>query len=154
MIVYLVAALLGVIAGLRSMTAPAVTSWAASLGLLGVAGTPLAFMAAVVTPWIFTALALGELVVDKLPATPSRKILPAFGARVLAGALCGATIGAASGALAPAAITGALGAVAGTYGGAWVRGRLAAAFGRDLPAALLEDLFAVGGGALVVAVLL
>jgi uncharacterized membrane protein len=33
--------------------------------------------------------------------------------------------------------------VAGTLGGAAVRGKLAAAFGRDLPAALLEDVAAI-----------
>jgi uncharacterized membrane protein len=36
---------LGVVAGLRSMTAPAIVSWAARLGGLHLAGTPLAFLA-------------------------------------------------------------------------------------------------------------
>ena len=48
-------------------------------------------------------------------------------------------------------IAGIIGAVVGTYGGAAVRGRLAAAFGKDLPAALIEDVVAVGGALLIVA---
>ena len=38
---------------------------------------------------------------------------------------------------------GAVGAVAGTLGGAELRGRLAAAFGSDRPAALIEDAGAI-----------
>ena len=37
--------LIGVVAGLRAMTAPAAVAWAAHLGWLPVAGTPVAFMA-------------------------------------------------------------------------------------------------------------
>jgi uncharacterized membrane protein len=48
------------------------------------------------------------------------------------------------------AVAGAIGAVIGTLGGADARGRLAKAFGKDLPAALIEDLVAVGGAALIV----
>jgi uncharacterized membrane protein len=40
-------------------------------------------------------------------------------------------------------LAGALGAVVGTLGGATIRGRLAKAFGKDLPAALLEDVAAI-----------
>lgn len=40
--VYLLAVLIGVIAGLRAMTAPAAISWAAWLGWVALAGTPLA----------------------------------------------------------------------------------------------------------------
>jgi len=51
-------------------------------------------------------------------------------------------------------VLGVAGAVAGTFGGAAARGRLAAMFGRDLPAALTEDVVAVAGAALIVGVLL
>lgn len=154
MTLYLAAALLGVVAGLRSMTAVAAAAWAAALGAVTVAGTPLGVMGRPITAWVLTALAAGELVFDKLPTTPSRKIPPVFGARIVAGALCGAIVGAGAGAMIPAAVVGAVGAVAGTYGGAWARARLAARFGRDLPAALLEDLVAVGGAAAIVIALL
>ena len=39
----------------------------------------------------------------------------------------------------------------GTYGGAEVRARLAGAFGKDLPAAFIEDAVAIIGGLLIVA---
>ena len=138
------ALLLGFLAGLRAMTAPAAASWAARLGWLGVSGTPLAFMGYQYTPLVFTLLALGELVVDKLPNTPSRKAPPGLIGRIVSGSLVGATIGAARGSLLAGLAVGAVGAVAGTYGGAALRGRLASAFGKDLPAALLEDALAIG----------
>ncbi len=47
-------------------------------------------------------------------------------------------------------IAGAVGAVIGTYGGAELRARMAAAFGRDLPAALVEDVIAIVGALLIV----
>jgi len=151
---YLAALLLGVIAGLRAVTPVAAVSWAISLGILKLTGTPLAFLGAMVTPWIVSAIAVGELINDKLPKTPSRKVPIQFGGRIVSGGLAGAAVGLSTGALIPGVVLGAVGAVVGTLGGAWARGRLAAAFGRDLPAALIEDLVAVGGAALVVACLL
>lgn len=139
----LLALLLGVVAGLRALTPLAVVSWAARLGILALDGTPLAFFGYAATPWIFTVLAAGELVNDKLPKTPSRKVPAQFGARVVTGALAGAAAGAASHVLVIGLFAGILGAVVGTLGGAAIRGKLAAAFGRDLPAALLEDTVAI-----------
>lgn len=133
------ALLLGIVAGLRAFSAPAAASWAARLGMLAVSGTPMAFMGFKYTPVIFTILALAELVTDQLPQTPSRKVPMQFITRILTGSLSGATLGAASGSLLIGLVAGALGAVVGTYGGAAARARLATAFGRDLPAALIED---------------
>jgi len=141
--VLVLAFLIGVVSGLRALTSPAAVSWAAKLGLLKLAGTPLAFLGYAATPYIFTALALGELVNDKLPNTPSRKVPPQFIARILTGALSGGAIGASNGVLWVGAVIGAIGAVAGTLGGAAVRGALARAFGKDLPAALIEDATAI-----------
>ncbi|MBY5367466.1 DUF4126 domain-containing protein [Rhizobium leguminosarum] len=148
----LVALLIGVIAGLRAMTAPAAVAWGAALGWFDVSQTPLAFMAYQSTPWIFTLLAVVELITDQLPSTPSRKVPVQFGARIVMGGLAGATIGAANSLLFGGLIVGVIGAVIGTYGGAAVRGRLAASFGKDLPAALIEDAVAVIGALLIVAV--
>ena len=50
-------------------------------------------------------------------------------------------------------VAGLIGAVVSTYGGAAARGRLAAAFGRDLPAALVEDSLAVVLGAVTMVAL-
>jgi uncharacterized membrane protein len=143
MSILVLAFLLGVVSGLRALTAPAAASWAAHSGLLHLQATPLAFLGYAFTPWIFTLLALGEIVNDKLPKTPSRTVPPQFIVRILSGAFVGAAIGASSHALALGLIAGALGAVAGTLGGAFIRARLAASFGRDLPAALTEDAFAI-----------
>ena len=141
---YVLAFLIGVAAGLRAMTAPAAVCWAARLGWLKLQGTPLAFLGHAVTPWIFTIAAIGELINDKLPKTPSRKVPPQFIARIVMGALCGAAIGATAGALAGGLIVGAIGAVVGTLGGAELRGRLVrASGGKDLPIALLEDAIAI-----------
>ena len=71
---YLLALLIGIVAGLRAMTAPAAISWAAYLGLLDLSGSWLSFLA---SPWavgILSVLALVEFVTDQLPSTPSRKV--------------------------------------------------------------------------------
>jgi len=141
--IYLGAILIGVVAGMRSMMAPAVTSWAARLGWITSRGRRWAWMGAAVTPWIFTVLAIAELVADKLPRAGSRKAPGPFIARILSGALCGAAVGASAGMLVVGLLLGAVGAVIGTLGGYEFRARLARAFGRDLPAALLEDLVAL-----------
>ena len=147
---YLLALGIGFIAGLRAMTAPAAVAWAAYLLWLPLAGTALAFMGSIWAVGIFTALALFELVSDQLPSTPSRKVPVQFGTRLLMGGLCGAAIGALAGVLLAGLACGVVGAVLGTYVGAAVRAALAKAFGRDLPAALIEDLVAIGGAYLIV----
>lgn len=150
MIVYLLALLIGVVAGLRTMTAPAAVSWAAHLGWLDLGGTWLAFLGHVVSPWVFTAMALIELVADQLPSTPSRKVPFQFGSRIVSGALSGAAIGIAGGSAMGGMIAGVAGAVIGTLGGSAARGRLAAAFRSDRPAAFIEDAVAVVGAFLIV----
>ena len=141
--ILVLALLIGIVAGLRAMVAPAAAAWAAHLGWIGVAGTPLAFMGSWWAPWLFTILAVGELVTDQLPGTPSRKVPMQFGARIVSGALSGATLAAGAGLLLGGGIAGIVGAVIGTLGGAAVRSKLAAAFGKDPPAALIEDAVAI-----------
>ena len=148
--VALLATLIGIIAGLRTMTAPAAVSWAAALGWLDLSGTGLAFLGYTWTPWILTVLAAGELVTDQLPSTPSRTVPIQFGARLVSGALAGAAIGAAADMMMIGAIAGIVGAIIGTLGGRAFRARLAAAFRKDPPAALIEDAIAIVGAFLVV----
>lgn len=142
--------LIGIVAGLRSLTPLAAVSWAARLGSIHVQGTWLAFLGASITPYVLTVLALVELVADKLPVAGSRKAPPGFGARIVSGALCGGALAAASGAILLGLLLGAAGAVIGTFGGAALRLRLAKAFGKDLPAALLEDAIAIASAFLIV----
>jgi uncharacterized membrane protein len=153
MILLLLALLIGIIAGLRTFTAPAAISWAAHLGWLPLAGTPLAFMGSIWAAAILTVLALVELVIDQLPSAPSRKAPGGFGARIVSGALSGAALGAPSGLLIAGGIAGIVGAVIGTLGGYAARARLAAAFGRDMPAAFIEDAVAIVVAILVVMVI-
>ncbi|AZO11789.1 MULTISPECIES: DUF4126 domain-containing protein [unclassified Mesorhizobium] len=150
---YILALLIGVVAGLRAGTALAATAWGAWLGWLPVANSWASFMGHWIAVGIFTILGIVELITDQLPSTPSRKVPEQFGARIVVGAFCGAVIGAPAGATIGGLIAGAIGAVVGTLGGAEARARLAAAFGRDPPAAFIEDAVAIAGGLLIVAVL-
>src|SRR5437016_5015308 len=63
---------IGIVAGLRAVTAPAVVSWAARLGWLNLHGSILAFMGTSVAVVVFSLGAIGEYVNDKLPKTASR----------------------------------------------------------------------------------
>ncbi|MBN8998605.1 MAG: DUF4126 domain-containing protein [Rhizobiales bacterium] len=147
---YLLAALIGVVAGLRAMTAPAAVSWGVLLAWMSVGGWA-AFMGHWIAAAVFTVLAIVELVTDQLPTTPSRKVPVQFGARLVSGAFCGAVIASATGSWIGGAVAGIVGAVVGTLGGAELRARIAAAFGSDRPAALIEDAVAILGGLLIVA---
>jgi len=136
----------GVVAGLRSMTAPAVMAWAAHLGWIHLAGSRLAFMG---SPWavgIFTLGAIGEFVADLLPGTPSRTAAGGLIARIVTGSLSGACLGVA-GSASPwaAALLGAVGALAGAFGGYQMRvGLVRALKVPDFAIAIPEDLVAIG----------
>jgi uncharacterized membrane protein len=147
---YLLALLIGVIAGLRAMTAPLAISLAAHFDWLDLSGSFLAFLGSQWTVVILLLLAIGELITDQLPTTPSRKVPIQFGTRILMGAVTGGAIGVAAGSLWIGAIIGAVGAIIGTLGGSAARARIAAAFGKDRPAALIEDAVAIAGAALIV----
>lgn len=152
---YLLAFAIGVIAGLRSMTAPAAVSWAVALrgsALPGLGASYLAFMQSTITAWVFTVAALAELISDKLPFTPSRLTAGPLGARIVSGALCGATLCLATGQSAlVGAVAGVIGAVAGSYAGFLYRTTWAKALGLpDIALALIEDAIAVVGAWFIV----
>jgi uncharacterized membrane protein len=147
---YGLALLAGIVAGSRTFTGPAAVSWAARLGYLNLDGSWLAFMGYTWTPWIFTLLAIVEMVGDQLPSTPSRKVPMQFGARIVGGALSGATLGSAGGSWIIGLIAGVIGAVIGTFGGAEIRSYMAQAFGRDTPAAFIEDAGAIVLGLIII----
>jgi uncharacterized membrane protein len=126
-------------------------SWAAGLGWLPLGGTHFNFLSHSVTRYILSALALGELVNDKLPKTPSRKVPPQFIARIVTGAFSGAAIGASKEMWIGGLVAGAIGAIVGTLGGSEFRTRLVKATGgKDMPIALLEDVVAIAGALLIV----
>jgi uncharacterized membrane protein len=142
---------IGIVAGLRAVTAPAGVSWAARLGWANLHGSILAFMGTTVAVVVFSLGAIGEYVNDKLPKTPSRTAPPSFIARIAMGGLSGACIGASAHAsLIAGALLGAVGAVIGTLEGYQARTRLVKALRvKDLFVALPEDLVAIGFAFLV-----
>jgi uncharacterized membrane protein len=137
---------IGIVAGLRSMTAPAVTAWAARLGWINLGGSHLEFMGSTWAVVVFTLAAVGEFITDLLPNTPPRTAAPGLIARIVTGSLSGACIGAAGGASAWAAgLLGAAGGVIGAFGGYRVRvGLVRALKVPDFVIAIAEDLVAIG----------
>ena len=146
------ALLIGVVAGLRTMTALAAVSWAARLGWLGLQGTGLAWLGVPLVSVLLTILALGEFVTDQLPSTPSRTVPVQFGARLVSGGLSGTAVGLAANSPVAGLLAGIAGAVIGTLGGRAARGAMARAFGSDRPAAFIEDAVAVGLACVAVAI--
>jgi uncharacterized membrane protein len=151
-ILFLAAVGIGVISGLRSLTTPAAVSWAAHLHWIDPAKTPMAFLAASTTVYGLSAMALLELLSDKLPFTPRRTIPPAFAARILTGAFsAGALYVCAHQPIYFGAFLGAVGAVAGTLGGYRARRWLVKSLNiPDFVVALAEDAIAVGGAIFLV----
>ena len=111
MTVIVLSLLIGIVAGLRAMTAPAAAAFAARYGTLAVGGTPLAVRGYAWGPWLLGLAALSEFVTDQLPSTPSRKVPVQFTARMLTGALSGATTAAPSASVVSGVIAGIIGAL-------------------------------------------
>ena len=147
----LFAAGIGVVAGLRALTAPAVVAWAANLGWINLHNSPLAFMGSKWTVVIFTALAVVELVADQLPSTPARTAAIGLSARIVTGALTGACLAAAgNAALWLGVVAGIVGAIAGTFGEYYARvGLVRSLRVPDFVIAIPEDVIAIGLGLLL-----
>jgi uncharacterized membrane protein len=142
--VFLLALGIGIVAGLRSLTAPAVVAWGAYLSWLNLHGSPLAFMGSTTAVGIFSVLAIGELVADKLPMIPKRTAPAPLMARIITGGLCGACLCASAGqSLVVGAFLGGIGAVVGAFLGYGIRRRLDLHI-NDLVVAVCEDVAAVG----------
>jgi uncharacterized membrane protein len=150
--VLVLAFLIGAVAGLRSLTAPAVVAFAARQGWMNFGNTALSFMGSTAAFAIFALLALGELVADKLPSTPSRTAPLGLGARIVTGGWCGACVAlAGSQSLVLGAVLGIAGGLAGTYGGYQARIHLVRALQvPDMVIAVIEDVVAIGGSLLIV----
>ncbi|HTN62633.1 MAG TPA: DUF4126 family protein [Devosia sp.] len=146
--IYLLILLIGVVAGLRAATPIAAISLGAYLGWLDFSTAWYSFLGSLPAVIILIILAIVELVGDQLPSTPSRKVPMQFGGRIVMGAIAGALLMPANWII--GAVIGVVGAVLGTLGGAEARAWLAKAFGRDLPAGLLEDAIAIIAALLIV----
>lgn len=143
---------IGVVAGLRSLTAPAVVAWATHLGWINLHSSPLSFMGSKWSVGIFTILALVELVADQIPGTPARTAPIGLSARIVTGGLCGACLAVAGGAaLVVGVVAGAIGGVAGAFAGYHTRVGLVRSLRiPDVAIAVPEDIVAIGLGLLLV----
>jgi uncharacterized membrane protein len=147
----LFAFLIGVFAGLRSLTPPALVSWAVYLGWLRLA-RPLALIGSLPAVIILSLLAIGEIIFDKLPNTPNRTDPPGLIARIVTGALTGAcvSLGGGKSAVVGSAL-GAIGGIVGCFGGYQVRARLVKSLPQSaIYVALIEDLVAIAGSVFIV----
>jgi uncharacterized membrane protein len=150
--VLILAFVIGIVAGLRSLTAPAVVAWGAHLGRLDLHDSHLWFMGTAAAVAVFTLGAIVELVTDQLPKTPARTTPVPLTARILMGGLSGACVCAAAGqSWIAGALLGAIGGLVGAFGGYQARTRLVRALGvHDAFVAIPEDLVAIGVACLIV----
>jgi uncharacterized membrane protein len=150
--VFILAVGIGIVAGLRSLTAPAVVAWAAHIGWLDLHSSRLAFMGSTFAVAIFSVLALGELIADKLPWMSNRTAPAPLLARFLTGGLCGACLCAAAGqSLIVGALNGGIWAGVEAFLGYEIRKRLVSNLHtKDFVVAICEDLVAIALAVFVV----
>ena len=135
---------IGIVAGLRSLTAPAVVAWGAHLNWLNLHGSPFAFMGSTPAVAILSVLAIGELIADKLPMIPKRTAPAPLMARIITGGLCGACLcAAARQSLIAGALLGGIGGIVGAFVGYGIRRRLDLHI-KNFLVAICEDVIAVG----------
>jgi len=140
------ALLLGVTAGLRSMTAPASLALAQQQKFEHERLWPLGSRR---VAQVLTMLAIGEMVFDKLPFAPNRIAPGVLTGRVLSGAMCGAAVSRRD--QKAGALLGMAGALAGSFAGYFIRKAAGRTSGLpDAVIALAEDALAMGIGAVAV----
>src|SRR3982751_188689 len=105
---------IGFVAGLRSMTAPACVSWAAYLGWIHLANSPLYFLSFQSVAVLLTVWALFELVLDKTDKIGNRTGALGLIFRIVTGSVSGAAVYVGSGGSLP---FGAFVGLAGAMGG-------------------------------------
>lgn len=155
MSLYLVLALcfaIGIIAGLRSLTAPAVVCWATYFNWLNLQDSKLSFLDTTAALYISSTLALIELFADKQPWVGERTKPGPLVFRFITGGLSGAALSVSAGeSMLLGAILGGVGGVAGGFAGYEARHRVVTHLKiPDIAVALVEDVVAIGGGFLIV----
>src|SRR5690242_10689285 len=150
-ITLLFAFLIGLFAGLRSLTPPAAGAWAVHLDWLRLT-RPLSLVGSLPAVIILSVLAITEIIFDKLPNTPSRTAPPGLIGRIVTGGFTGAcvSVGGGKSALAGAGM-GVIGGIVGCFGGYHARAWLVKALRQpDFNVAMIEDLIAIGGSLFIV----
>jgi len=137
--------LLGVTTGLRAVTPMAVLCWFAYLGYLPVDDTWASWTGRLAVAIVFTLLALGEMIADKLPRMPDRLSAVPLIARIIFGGLIGSIAATAmAGPGLEGVLLGVLGAALGAFAGFMIRRDMVERIGcADWKVALVEDLIAV-----------
>jgi uncharacterized membrane protein len=146
--------LLGLVTGMRTLTAMAVLCWFAYAGDLSVDDTWAFWAGKLITAIVFTVLAIGEYIVDKLPKTPDRTAPGPLIARLVFAGLVGAIVAAG---LNGSGIEGVIlcvgGALVGAFAGFLIRRELVLRLkSKDWPVALVEDVSAVLGAVLAMGI--
>ena len=147
----LFAFLIGLFAGLRSLTPPAAVAWAVYLDWLQL-GRRMSLIGSLPAVIILSVLAVAEVIFDKLPKTPSRTAPPGLTARIVTGGFTGACVSLGGGRSAfVGAALGLIGGIVGCFAGYQIRARLVKSLRQqDFTIALLEDLIAIGGSLFIV----
>jgi uncharacterized membrane protein len=150
---YLNALQIGIIAGMRSLTAPALVSHKLSqIKPEPLQDSPLHFLTSPKAATTLAIMAGGELIGDKLPNSPDRIAPPVLSGRIISGAMAGAALSEADRKpIAYGAVLGALGALVGTVAFYHLRTWLNHEKGiPDVAVALVEDAMTVGAGWVIV----
>jgi uncharacterized membrane protein len=147
----LFAFLIGLFAGLRSLTPPAAVAWAVHLGWIKLA-RPLSLIGSLPAVIILSLLAITEIIVDKLPNTPNRTAPLGLIGRIVTGGFTSACVSLGGGRSAfVGAGLGLIGGIVGCFAGFHARARLVRSLRQpDFNVALLEDLVAIGGSLFIV----
>jgi uncharacterized membrane protein len=137
--------MLGFATGLRTMTPMAVVCWFAYLHHLPIRHSWAFWAANIISAIVFTVLALGEYIGDKLPQTPNRTAPGPLVARLVFAGLVGAIVATGlKGSAVEGIILAALGALVGAFGGYLIRRDLVQWLQcKDWYVAVVEDLVAV-----------
>ncbi len=146
---YALAVGMGIIAGLRSMSAPALLSHHLVRRPHRARGMASRLLSSRASSGVFTLLAAGEMAADKVPGMPARTDPPALAGRALMCALTGAAVAEWHGgrSVAPAALVGAAAAVAASFLALELRTAAGRSFGVPDPVvAVIEDGIVLAAG--------
>jgi uncharacterized membrane protein len=147
----LFAFLIGLFAGLRSLTPPAAVAWAVHLGWLRLT-RPLSLLGSLPGVIILSLLAITEFIIDKLPNTPNRTAPLGLIARIVTGGFTGACVSVGGGkSVFVGAGLGVIGGIVGCFGGYQARSQLVKSLRQpDFNIAFIEDLIAIAGSLFIV----